>query len=203
MRIFLSKTSRKFKYIKMCLRRFFPFSLYHLIYLSRRNPSKVFLWSDVRCILQMQTRLYQMNVKSGKYNFANLKRLAMKIKHNFLCYRMMFFRFKIPLPLHVFSSSSSSRPSGQRQKIFFIVNRQICEQFPLLLAQSPASSQVRPSDDNFVFGRFSQEHSKLPQVLRQISWHSPRPLFLEHSFMSVWLRDFQQKGDGGKKKNFP
>lgn len=99
--------------------------------------------------------------------------------------QMMLFSFKIPLPMQVFSSSPSSRPSGQRQKIFFIVKRQICEQFPLLLAHSPASSQVRPSSDNLVLGRFSQEHSKLPQVLRQTSWHSPRPLFLEHSLMSV------------------
>lgn len=90
------------------------------------------------------------------------------------------------------SSSSSSRPSGQRQNIFFMVNRQMCEQFPLLFAHSPASSQVRPSGESLVFGKFSQEHSKLPKVFRQTSWHSPRPLFLEHSFMSVYSQDYEQ-----------
>lgn len=116
----------------------------------------------------------------------------MEIKHNFYPNsNTSSSAFKIPLPKHVLSSSPSSRPSGQRQKIFFNVNRQMCEQFPLLLAHSPASSQLRPSGESFVLGKFSQEHSKLPQVLRQTSWHSPRPLFLEHSFSSVYLWDFQ------------
>lgn len=93
--------------------------------------------------------------------------------------------FNFPLPKHVCSSAPSSRPSGQRQKIVFAVARQVWEQFPLFTEQSPASSQRRPSRESLVCGKRSQEHSKLPQVLRQTSWHSPRPLFLEHSFISV------------------
>ena len=91
----------------------------------------------------------------------------------------------LDLPKQVLSSAASSRPSGHRQNNLIIVERQVCEQFPLLLAHPPASSQLRPSSESFVFGKRSQEHLKLPQVLWQTSSQSPRPLFLQHSFMSV------------------
>lgn len=154
-------------FIKMCLSEptfSTKFSLkIHLIWYNRENLSKsakfLISFRKVNASADDFKALFSTNKSSN--SIWRFRRTAMKMKH-----KIVFLRTQdLHLPKQVLSSSPSSRPSGQRQNIFFTVERQICEQLPLLFAHSPASSQLRPSGESFPFGRRSQEHSKLPQVL--------------------------------------
>lgn len=148
-------TSELFFFVKFSLK-------IHLIFYKRANLSKSakFLISFGRKMHLQTTSKRFSTYKSSEIQFKRCRR-ATKMKHKIV----FLWTRDLHLPKQVLSSSASSRPSGHRQKTCFTVERQMCEQFPLLIPHSPASSQLRPSADSRPFGRRSQEHSKLPQVL--------------------------------------
>lgn len=144
-----------FRFIYSC--RFTLFSAYKFRNILRSlHYSKCrFTWSSYLCrTIRMVTQKFNIlhvPFQVGYWNSYVISRGKKKEEER--------WEKRIWLPWQVFQSSSSIKPSGQRQNTRPIVERQVCEHPALFTLHGPASWHVWLSADKTESCKPSQEHS--------------------------------------------